>query len=496
VKAVLPLLLVSVMTLSACGGGVSDSTSSLPPPTLSGNWQFNMAEQLNSDPNGISFVGGLQGGFLLQNNGTVAGTATFSFSPAPSAIDPNPIVCNSGSAAIKGTITGQTLNFTAVANNQTLLTLTGTLSLDGSTMAGSYTSTNGAGCGIISTQQWSAFLVPVLTGSVQGSFHSAGGPAGLNEQDFFVSGSLLQAANTGAATAIVTGTLNFVNPITDFSDYPCFALATVNGYISGNTVVLQIMGANGSNTIGQIGATAGSGSTSQVVTFDSTQSGYVLHATAGVGYAVYAAACGGGSLQSPADFGSICLGVNSTTACQQPITLTPSALIFPPQTVGSPSTLQTITLASTSGSALSGVTLTLTDSGGPGDFTETDTCGFGGVPSAGGAFNLNPHQSCVITIAFSPLENCATGTLADQCLTAILAVTSPNNDAIFTLPITGGVSVGAALTAGLDFGAKGATEASLPRLLSSPARAGHPVQPPPTSSARSFRDEHYHAQTD
>jgi len=480
VKGLLLLLLAGTMTFSACGGGTSSSSTQIL-PTLSGNWQFNMAEQLNPDPNGLSFVGGLQGGFLLQNKGAVAGTATFFFSPAPSALDPNPTLCNSGSAAITGTINGQTVSLTAVANNQTLLTLTGTLSLDGSAMTGSYTSTSGAGCGIVSTQEWSAFLVPPLTGATQGSFHSAGGAAGLNEQDFLVSGALTQAANTGASSATVTGTLNFVNSTTDLSDYPCIAEASVDGYISGNVVVLQIIGAgtNGPN-IGQIGASVGSGL--QPVTFAPAQGGYILHAVAGAGYAVYAAACGGGTLATPADFGVICLGVNTTTACPLPITLAPSALSFLSQTVGSPPTTQTVTVTNTSGTTLAGVMLTLTNDGAS-NFTETDTCGLGGVPSQGGPFNLNSEQSCVITVAFAPLQNCAAGTVATQCLTATLAVTSPNNDAILTVPITGGVSINAASTSELEF----RTE------LGSTDQRGHPAEIRRSSDTRPFQDFEHHA---
>ena len=256
VKGLLLLLLAETLILSACGGGGSNNASPFPPPTLEGNWQFNMAEQLNPDPKELSFTGGLQGGFLLQNNSAVAGTATYSFSPAPTPIAPNPTVCTSGSAAISGTLSGQTVSLTAVADNQTLLTLTGTLSLDGSTMSGSYTSTDLGGCGMASTQQWNAFLVQPLTGSIQGTFHSGGGTAGLNEQDFLVSGSLTQALNTGAANAAVTGNLNFVNATTNVSDYPCFGLASVSGQISGNTVTLQILGTDGS-TWGQIGEPAG-----------------------------------------------------------------------------------------------------------------------------------------------------------------------------------------------------------------------------------------------
>ena len=207
---------------------------------------------------------------------------------------------------------------------------------------------------------------------------------------------------------------------------------------------------------------------------------------AGAGYAVYAAACGGGSLANPADFGIICLGVNSTTACQQLITLAPSALIFSSQIVGSPPTTQTVTVTNTSGTTLAGVTLALANNGAS-NFTETDTCGLGAVPSQGGPFNLNSQQSCVITIGFAPLENCAAGTLAAQCLTATLAVTSPNNDAIFTVPITGGVSINAALTSELDF----RTE------LGSTDQSWHPAEMLRSSGTRRpFEDVEHHAGID
>jgi len=57
------------------------------------------------------------------------------------------------------------------------------------------------------------------------------------------------------------------------------------------------------------------------------------------------------------DSGNICLGLNSTTACQEPITLTPAVVTFPAQMLNSPTTTQTITLANNSGSTLNGLTL-------------------------------------------------------------------------------------------------------------------------------------------
>jgi hypothetical protein len=94
--------------------------------------------------------------------------------------------------------------------------------------------------------------VPPITGIIQGSFHSTGGAAGLTNQDFLASGSLTQAPNTGASSAAVSGTLNFTEPGTNTSDYPCFATAYLYGQISGNSVNLQIVG-SAQTILGAIG---------------------------------------------------------------------------------------------------------------------------------------------------------------------------------------------------------------------------------------------------
>jgi hypothetical protein len=460
-KSLALLLLTGTIMLSACGGGNSSSGPQIP-LTLSGNWQFTMAP-----PSDGSFLGGLQGGFLLQNNGVVTGAATYSVS-LPNLLIP----CNTGSAAITGSISGQSVKtLVAVAGTQTF-TLTGTLSLDGLTMAGTYTSTagtagDGSPCGTaqppagVPGLQWSAVLVPPLTGSITGSFHSTGGAAGLDEQDFLVTGALNQAANTGTSNATVTGNLSFLNTLTNASDYPCFTSASLYGQISGNSVTLEMFGTDGSE-LGLIGEPVGSlGSTGvNPVTLNSAHGGYVLQGD-GPSYLVATTPSGAtpcpGSLENifvAGDFGNICFALSGVSACQQPITLTPSALIFPAQVLGSPSTAQTITLANASGTMVGGVALNLTNSDGVANFTETDTCGVNGVPSLGQPFDLIAGQSCVITITFAPLETCAVGTPAAQCpssLNATLVATSSNIETIFTVPITGnGVNAAAASTRELD----------------------------------------------
>jgi hypothetical protein len=439
-------LLVAIATLlTACGGGVSSPTVPQVPLTLSGNWQFTMAPQADGNPGDPTFNGGLQGGFLVQSKGSVTGTILYSISSSQDPTNP----CSAGSAAISGTINGQALTLTAVAGSETF-TLVGNLSLDAMSMSGSYTSTGATSCGYAlatgSTSQWTATLVPPITGSIQGSFVSTGGGTGLSNQVFPVSGALTQAENVGGATATVSGNLNFLNPATGESDYPCFTLATVQGQISGNTLALQIIGNDGS-TLGQVGEPIGSAGNSGVnpVTVVAVHGGYALQDSAGPGYAVSSPGCPAQSSPVvPGDSGNICLALNGAGACKQPITLSPAALIFPPQMLETAS-MQTITLTNTSAALLNSLTLTFANNSGTPNFTETDDCGLGGIPSLGEPFYLNPQQFCMVTITFTPQETCAVGLPPSQCpsplaSTLTLTLADPvggGTDLIFTVPISG-----------------------------------------------------------
>jgi hypothetical protein len=491
-----------MMLLSACGGG----SSSVPQQrgTLSGNWQFSLATPMDG-----SFTGGLQGGFLLQTNGSVTGQAVYAVSAAniqPPLVNP----CNSGTATITGTITGQTVTLTAVAGTQTF-TLTGTLSSDGSSIDnGKYTSTAGTAsdgvtpCGAAETGvSWSANSVPPLTGSITGTFHSISSSASfngttLNNQDFPVTGLLTQGENIGASNATVTGTLSFIDPTTLLSNYPCIpsGSVSVNGQISGNTVILQLIGTDGSNA-GQIGVPSSEvnlgGNGKYPVTFDSTTKGSVLHSI-GTGYVVNTKPC----FDLNQDIGYLCLALNSASACQQPITLSPAVLIFPSQQLGSTPTAQPITLTNISGHELDGLTLN-PQPGNPTDFnselnfTFTDNCGPNGAPAGTNSFNLggpNAPTSCVVTVSFVPQESCTWvadakqgGTPPAQCalpLGASLTVTSPvtvDNDPSFTVPISGtGSSFIQPSIPELDFGAQSIGEVSLPQLLSFTNHSASPVK--------------------
>ena len=459
-------------------------------------------------PQGTQY--GLQGGFLLQKNGVMTGQAVYSISGKNQ--NGQWAACDSGSAPITGTVSGQTVNLTATAGSQIFALANGTLGSDGKVTGGTFTTLGGtatgfSSCGLPATTAmnlpWNAIPVPPLSGSITGSFHTYQvSPSGLYNQAYAVTGSLTQGENIGASSATVTGTLSFLDPTTGLSDYPCIPSGnvSVNGQISGNTVILQLIGIDGSNS-GQIGIPASQAGLNglQPVTFEPSASNgsYILHSV-GLGYLVNTKAC-----PSPLseDTGYLCLALNGSTPCQLPITLTPALLTFPPQLLvacatqgstsdcaqiiqGSPAT-QTITLTNNANQELDGLKLNFTQNQSDfsliNNFAETSTCVPSGSPPQT-PFNLSAGQSCTITISFSPQQSCPWGptpgnTQHAGCLNALtskLTVTTPANigviaesDNQFAVPITGaGLSYLQPSTDELDFGAEGAGEASLPQLLS------------------------------
>lgn len=507
--------LAATMLLLACS---SNRSSSDPQPgaQLQGNWQFTMAPQTDGNPSDATFSGGLLGGFLLESNGSLTGQIVYSVTSSSASTQTG--ACNGGSAPVSVVLNGQNVTITEVAGAQTF-SLTGTLSSDGTTMMGTYNATagtapNGSVCGYaVSGLPWSAVSVPPLTGPITGSFHSGGigDNSGLLNQNFPVTGSLIQGENIGGSNATVTGTLSFIDPSTGVSDYPCIPLGTVsvNGQISGNTVILQLVDVNGS-TDGQIGiplSQVTSGGGLNVVTFKSTTNGWAL-LSAGQAYVVNTKSCPNGASGNFQDLGFVCLALNSSSTCQQPISLSPALLTFPPQLLGSAATQQTVTLTNNSAAALTGLSVLLNDNNtysfsgasdfnGLPSFAETDNCGSGGAPSAGQAFNLNATQSCSITITFSPQEGCAwlpsgtppstSGAAPEWCPLPFqnwqVTVTSPasaDNDATFVVPVTGiGQSAVQPSVRELDFSAEeqlNPPESSLPQTVSFTNTSTNPVQ--------------------
>jgi hypothetical protein len=493
------LLLAGVLGLSGCNSSSNNSQNVI---NLTGNWQYTTA-----NPADQSFLGGLQGGYLQQNNGgQLNGSAVYAIS-LPGQSGGTPTVCNSGSAVITGSVNGQNVMLTAVAGTQTF-TFTGTLNLTGTIVTGTYSSTagtagDGSPCGTAQTGlQWSAVSLPRLTGVFQGSFHSTGGNTNtglsLGNQVFPVTATLMEGPNVGASSATVTGNLSFISPITQMNEYPCFDVASVNGQISGSNVTLQIIGVDGSN-IGQIGGTINQNL--GTVTYDSTSVGMVLHSLTGKAYAVTSSNCpGGGSISSPGDSGNLCLSL-SATACQQPITITPGSLQFANQVLGSNPTTQKITITNSDPSlaTINGLQLSFAVSdgsfGGPSDFnglpnfSEQDNC----ASSPGASFSLTAAQSCTVNVSFTAQQSCpwlpygspasVFGAAPAACplpLFAILTVISPlsaDSDMNFSVPITGsGVSALQPSTAELDFSAEPISQASLPQILSFTNHSSFPVQ--------------------
>ena len=477
---------MALILLSGCGGSSTTGQSQIS-GQLAGNWQFTM-----SAPTDNSFLGGLQGGFLLQNNdGSLTGQLTYAISLPASSSSSVPTLCNSGSAPVTGNVNGQTVTLTATAFPLTF-SLTGTLSASGTTIVGTYSSTDGKGCGTAqSGLQFTAVSIPALSGTVQGFFHSGQTDPALKNQVFAVTGSFTQGNNIGASNATITGTLSF-------QGYPCLSTASVNGQISGSSVILQLIGTNGLS-VGQIGAPATTTSMPLPVAVLSSTAGVVLQGTNG--YGVNTGSCSGGNLDG--DVGDICLGVGTTSSCTQAVLLSPSPLTFPPQQVGLGATSQTITLTNNNltTTPLTGLTLSLTEiNPAPGltspfgasdftglpNFTEQDNC----ASSPGAAFNLNPQQSCTITIAFSPQQSCPWlpstalgGEPPASCpfpLAATLNVNSPTSadkNTAFAMPVSGiGYSAIIPSTPELDFGAEAVGEASAPQLLSFTNQGATPVQ--------------------
>ncbi len=488
------LLLACTLMLPACGGNSTSSTSQT--GTLSGNWQFTMVSSDSNYPAGTQY--GLQGGFLVQSSGKVNGQAQYSVA-FDQLVNGLPVVCDGGSATLSGTVSGETVTLTAVAGAATFQ-LTGTLSSDGSSLSSGQFTTTGGGtvsgqlCGAATTQGtpgvWSAILVPPLTGAVTGTFHSVA----LENQVFPVTGTLVQGNNIGASSATVTGNFSFLDAATQITNYPCFSNGAVNvtGQISGNTVILQLIGTDGSQD-GQIGvsATGASGSQLSPVTFDpvAPNGSHVLHST-GKAYQVNSKSC--------ADLGYLCLALNDASPCQQPITLSPSPLIFSPQLLvcttaycspselGTP-TSQTITLTNNQPAGAAPLTnLSLqflpnqqTDFTGIPNYSESDNCSSFLASSTLG-------QSCTVTVTFTPQESCGWipgQGIAASCpstLSALLTIQSTvtnDNDTSFSVPITGtGLSYLQPSVGEIDFGAAAVGEASQPQLLSFTNQSAYPVQ--------------------
>jgi hypothetical protein len=219
--AVLAAFALSLLA-SSCG---SSSPKAATSGALSGNWIISLTKT-----NATNIVH-TQSGSLLQVGDTIGGSVIFVDTPC------------SGVGSVNGSISGSnvTLNVNPVG---TSVTLTGTSGSIGS-MSGNYTILSTGCIGSQASPEsgtFTASLVTPLSGSVTGTFTSKN-----NAPSFTATGTITQAANTGLSATPLTGSLTF----TGF----CYPSANIVGSISGTSVVINLVDANGAQ-IGQISGTA------------------------------------------------------------------------------------------------------------------------------------------------------------------------------------------------------------------------------------------------
>jgi hypothetical protein len=218
-------LLACLLLIAGCGGG--DGPSGSPAAwSVSGNWQI--ALQRNNNPVNPK----PQSGFLLASQNTVTGNMMLIDFPC------------SGVGSVTGTVTGTNVSLVVTLTGLTV-NLTGTLGSDQASMSGTYTILPSGCNGDVSNKQetgtWIASLVKPLSGSFQGSFTSV--KIGAVQ----ATGQLSQGPNSGASSTSLNGTL----AVTGY----CFASANISGQVSGTSVVMQLLNADGTE-VGQIAATS------------------------------------------------------------------------------------------------------------------------------------------------------------------------------------------------------------------------------------------------
>ena len=228
------LLLGMLIATASCGGGTSTVAHSQP---LSGNWQMSLAVSPQST---LTFTG-----FLLQSGKSVTGSFILG-SDCP------------GVGSVTGTVEGQnvTLAVNQFGNN---VSFAGSMPSSNAPITGSFSNLS-AGCAFDpDSGAWTASPVAPLTGSFHGTFTSA---ASIGNGTLNVTGNLAQGPNTGSSTAPLTGTI-----ATPDSNHFCSYLstATINGLISGTTVMLRLYGPDGSQ-IAQIGNLGSQNPSSLVLT--------------------------------------------------------------------------------------------------------------------------------------------------------------------------------------------------------------------------------------
>jgi hypothetical protein len=224
------LVLALPLLVSGCGSSGSsnsNSDSTSPPGPLSGNWQMTF-QSANTHLKPWS-----QSGFLLEQKNTISGGVILS-----------PPGC-AGLGNVIGSASGTAISIT-VSPVGLVVTETGTLGADQSSMSGTYTML-AAGCpsnvNDPQTGTWTANLVKPIQGNLQGTFQSTQPSA----PPVTISGKVTQGKQTaGSSFAPLSGTLTATNY--------CFDTANYSGTISGTAVVMTLVNSDGS----QLGQVSGS----------------------------------------------------------------------------------------------------------------------------------------------------------------------------------------------------------------------------------------------
>lgn len=210
------------LLMTACSSSSSKSDPAATGP-LTGNWQMNL------QPSNTNLKPNPQAGFLLQSSDVVSGSVSFTDVPC------------SGVAPVSGTVTGSAVSLTLTPTGIEVL-LDGTLGTGNTSMGGTYTILSTGCSGTETAPQtgtWTANQVSPINGSLTGSFisnHTA--------LSYPATGMASQAPNTGVSSVDLTGSLSV-------SGY-CFASATINGVVSGTSVVMNLIAADGVTQIGRV----------------------------------------------------------------------------------------------------------------------------------------------------------------------------------------------------------------------------------------------------
>lgn len=227
------LWLACVLMISACGGG-GHSDPSNASGMLSGNWQMTLTE--SQPPPSASDVQ-TESGFLTQSGNSLAGALVLS----------GATLCP-GLGTPSGTVSGSNVAITLDQVAQTV-TLTGTASSDGTSMAGEY-SVLASGCGSSALGTFTATQVSPISGSFQATF-SSGEFIG---QVYNFAGTLTQGPNTGTSYATLSGTMTSTNA-------PCINNFSIAGEVSGTSVVFNFLASDGSSQGSYRGSTTTDGTT-------------------------------------------------------------------------------------------------------------------------------------------------------------------------------------------------------------------------------------------